>query len=361
MGFFLCGYFLSSDHIYKMQEPPHHCQDECSISSVEPSVVALLNNIMDLLNCDDTTAPLIDRLSEMLLNGNISMEDLDAANLVSLFNLTLAGQLGALDEFTIRYDPHGTPNRAALLSNMLEKHKQRYDSRDFKQSKDQVPPAMNAIIERTQYAYTVSRSQRRYGPATTEPPPANSSIYIGRIPKSVTEDKLIEVFEQIGKIYELRFLLDSQDGLGRGFCFLTYCNREDAQKAIEQLDGYELEPGHGGISVNESNTQLTLYVAGIPRSKNADEIKEEFCRQLEGVVKIDVNHCATAQNRGYCFVHFASQHDAVVARRIICDERRALGGFRPLVLCPFPPFLFSLIFYGVQKLGFNLNPFIKKH
>ena len=67
------------------------------------------------------------------------------------------------------------------------------------------------------------------------------NIYVGNISHSVTEDVLKELFEKIGPVVSVKVITDKFTGAPRGFGFVQMKSNEDAQKAIEELDGYELE------------------------------------------------------------------------------------------------------------------------
>lgn len=81
--------------------------------------------------------------------------------------------------------------------------------------------------------------QRKYGGPppdwTQSPPPAGSEIFVGRIPKDVYEDELIVLFEKIGKLWDLRLMIDPLTSQSRGYGFITYCNKEDALKAVQEV------------------------------------------------------------------------------------------------------------------------------
>ena len=64
-------------------------------------------------------------------------------------------------------------------------------------------------------------------------------VFIGKLPRDCFENELVPVFERIGKIYEMRMMLDFS-GSNRGYCFVTYTNRSDAKRAVKELDKYEI-------------------------------------------------------------------------------------------------------------------------
>lgn len=49
------------------------------------------------------------------------------------------------------------------------------------------------------------------------------------------EDELIPLFEKCGKIYDLRLMMDPLSGTNRGYAFVTYTNREEAERATVEV------------------------------------------------------------------------------------------------------------------------------
>ena len=89
------------------------------------------------------------------------------------------------------------------------------------------------------YTLDITSGQRKYGgppPNWTSPPPGQGcEIFVGKIPKDVFEDELIEVFEKIGKIWDLRLMIDPVKNESRGYAFVTFCNKEDALTAVKKV------------------------------------------------------------------------------------------------------------------------------
>ncbi|XP_013116246.1 RNA-binding protein 39 isoform X2 [Stomoxys calcitrans] len=65
-------------------------------------------------------------------------------------------------------------------------------------------------------------------------------LYIGSLHFNITEDMLRGIFEPFGKIDTIQLIMDSETGHSKGYGFITYHNAEDAKKALEQLNGFEL-------------------------------------------------------------------------------------------------------------------------
>lgn len=67
------------------------------------------------------------------------------------------------------------------------------------------------------------------------------NIYVGNISHSASEDTLRELFEKVGPVESVKTITDKFTGMPRGFGFVQMESSEDAQRAIAELNGYELE------------------------------------------------------------------------------------------------------------------------
>jgi len=75
-------------------------------------------------------------------------------------------------------------------------------------------------------------------------------IYIGNLPWSATEAELTEMFTKFGSVTSATILTDRETGRSRGFGFLEMSEGEDADKAIQALDGTDM--GGRALRVNEA-------------------------------------------------------------------------------------------------------------
>src|SRR5947207_10568435 len=77
-----------------------------------------------------------------------------------------------------------------------------------------------------------------------------SRLYVGNLPYSATEDQLTELFSRAGKVDSVKVMRDMATGRARGFAFVEMGSDEEAQKAITELNAYQL--GGRGLTVNEA-------------------------------------------------------------------------------------------------------------
>ncbi len=67
------------------------------------------------------------------------------------------------------------------------------------------------------------------------------NLFVGSLAYATTDDSLREFFEQIGEIERASVATDRETGRSRGFGFVTFVDEANNQKAIDQLNGKELD------------------------------------------------------------------------------------------------------------------------
>ena len=76
------------------------------------------------------------------------------------------------------------------------------------------------------------------------------NIYAGNLSNSVTEDDLRQAFEAFGQVESVNILKDKFSGESRGFGFVMMPSRNEAQSAIDGLNGKDLKGRN--MNVNEA-------------------------------------------------------------------------------------------------------------
>ncbi len=66
-------------------------------------------------------------------------------------------------------------------------------------------------------------------------------LYVGNLPFTTTELELQDMFAQAGAVTEVLLMQDKFTGKSRGFAFVTMASETDAQNAVTQLDGKQIE------------------------------------------------------------------------------------------------------------------------
>ena len=66
-------------------------------------------------------------------------------------------------------------------------------------------------------------------------------LFVGSLPYSVTSSQLEELFGEVGKVTTLNLITDKFSGQSKGFAFVEFTTDEEADKAIEKFNNYELD------------------------------------------------------------------------------------------------------------------------
>ncbi|HEY6843363.1 MAG TPA: RNA-binding protein [Thermoanaerobaculia bacterium] len=67
-----------------------------------------------------------------------------------------------------------------------------------------------------------------------------SKVFVGNLAFKTSRDEVQSLFAQAGKIKDVFLPTDRESGRPRGFAFVEFESDEDAQRAIEKFNGYEL-------------------------------------------------------------------------------------------------------------------------
>lgn len=87
-----------------------------------------------------------------------------------------------------------------------------------------VPPGLRAGAERT------GTDMRRRND--------ENSVRVTNLSEDTREPDLLELFRPFGAVSRVYVALDKDTQVSRGFGFVNFVNREDAQRAINKLNGY---------------------------------------------------------------------------------------------------------------------------
>ncbi|NNE66525.1 MAG: RNA-binding protein [Pyrinomonadaceae bacterium] len=75
-------------------------------------------------------------------------------------------------------------------------------------------------------------------------------LYVGNISFQSTEQDLEEAFSEFGTVESVNIIADRDTGRSRGFGFVEMSSDEEAQNAIAELDGKDIDGRN--VKVNEA-------------------------------------------------------------------------------------------------------------
>ncbi|XP_061365831.1 small ribosomal subunit protein cS22 isoform X2 [Gastrolobium bilobum] len=143
---------------------------------------------------------------------------------------------------------------------------------------------------------------------TTRDPNSEAArrLYVGNIPRTVTNDELAKILEEHGAVEKAQVMYDKYSGRSRRFAFVTMKTVEDANAVIEKLNG----------TVEESeniDSPHKVYVGNLAKTVTTDTLKSFFSEKGK-VLSAKVSRVpGTSKSSGFGFVTFSSAEDVEAA------------------------------------------------
>ena len=79
-------------------------------------------------------------------------------------------------------------------------------------------------------------------------------LYVGNLPFSVTDQSLADAFSKCGTVESAKVITDRDSGRSKGFAFVEMSNDAEAQAAIQQFNGTDMEGR--ALTVNEARPMV---------------------------------------------------------------------------------------------------------
>ena len=78
-------------------------------------------------------------------------------------------------------------------------------------------------------------------------------LYVGNLPFTVTDESLSAKFSTIGSVDSAKIIMDRDSGRSKGFGFVEMTNDEEADKAVNELNGADFDGR--ALKVSEARPQ----------------------------------------------------------------------------------------------------------
>ena len=85
-----------------------------------------------------------------------------------------------------------------------------------------------------------SYSHHSGGGGSSEPVPEGTQLYVGNIPFETNWRELKDLFSTVGEVQRV-FVKTSESGRSKGFATVRFAKKEDAEKAINTLNGVDFQ------------------------------------------------------------------------------------------------------------------------
>jgi len=137
----------------------------------------------------------------------------------------------------------------------------------------------------------------------------NKKIFIGGVPRTVSDEEYREYFSSFGDLDDCILMRDSA-GICRGFGFVTYKEQSAYDNVFEtelQLRGVKLEQKKAVPSrdVQEKESDVKVFIGGLATTVDKQALDDYFCQFGEIQDSIVMVDAASGKSRGFGFVTFA--------------------------------------------------------
>ncbi|KAH9329100.1 hypothetical protein KI387_001208, partial [Taxus chinensis] len=163
-------------------------------------------------------------------------------------------------------------------------------------------------------------------------------LFVGQVPKHMTESQLLSVFQEAGKIQEVSIIKDKVTKTSRGCCFITCPSRQEADKAISLFHNKRTLPGASSpMQVKYADGELEriehkLFIGMLPKTVSDAEVSSLFS-QFGTIKELQILRGPQQANKAGCaFLKFETRDQAVAALEAINGKHKMEGSSLPLVV-----------------------------
>ncbi|KAK3132431.1 hypothetical protein QOZ80_6AG0521370 [Eleusine coracana subsp. coracana] len=179
---------------------------------------------------------------------------------------------------------------------------------------------------------------------------AARKLYVGNIPRTVTNDELRNMFAEHGTVERAEVMYDKYTNRSRRFGFVTMSSAEEANAAIEALNGTEVEGRKIKVNVTESflpnidrsapepepvfvDSQYKVYVGNLAKTVTTEVLKNFFSEKGQ-ILSATVSRVpGTSKSKGYGFVTFSSEEEVYAAVATFNNQKENSVSIRILTFC----------------------------
>lgn len=160
-------------------------------------------------------------------------------------------------------------------------------------------------------------------------------LFVGQVPKSMTETDLFPIFLKYGPIQDVVVIRDKHTGQHRGCAFVTFLTNDDAVKCESELHNQHTLPGgRRPVQIRpagrKEEVENKVFVGMLPRDVREETIRQLFepFGEISGVYIIRNND---GVKKGCAFVKYVERESAIQAIERMNDQA-VEGAERPLIV-----------------------------
>ncbi|XP_015903315.1 ELAV-like protein 3 isoform X2 [Parasteatoda tepidariorum] len=109
---------------------------------------------------------------------------------------------------------------------------------------------------------------------------SKTNLIVNYLPQTMTQEEIRSLFSSIGEVESCKLIRDKVTGQSLGYGFVNYVRPEDAEKAINTLNGLRLQNKTIKVSYARPSSEAikgaNLYVSGLPKAFTQQDLEAQF-------------------------------------------------------------------------------------
>eukprot|EP00099_Drosophila_melanogaster_P000012 NP_001014462.1 RNA-binding protein 9, isoform G [Drosophila melanogaster] len=146
-----------------------------------------------------------------------------------------------------------------------------------------------------------------------EPDP-KTNLIVNYLPQTMSQDEIRSLFVSFGEVESCKLIRDKVTGQSLGYGFVNYVKQEDAEKAINALNGLRLQNKTIKVSIarpsSESIKGANLYVSGLPKNMTQSDLESLFSPYGKIITSRILCDNITGLSKGVGFIRFDQRFEA---------------------------------------------------
>ncbi|XP_041091625.1 ELAV-like protein 3 isoform X10 [Polyodon spathula] len=172
---------------------------------------------------------------------------------------------------------------------------------------------------------------------------SKTNLIVNYLPQNMTQEEFKSLFGSIGEIESCKLVRDkitgtvpaSTTGQSLGYGFVNYVDPNDADKAINTLNGLKLQTKTIKVSYarpsSASIRDANLYVSGLPKTMSQKEMEQLFSQYGRIITSRILVDQVTGISRGVGFIRFDKRNEAEEAIKGL-NGQKPLGAAEPITV-----------------------------
>ncbi|XP_076051672.1 ELAV-like protein 1 isoform X11 [Oratosquilla oratoria] len=143
---------------------------------------------------------------------------------------------------------------------------------------------------------------------------SKTNLIVNYLPQNMTQEEIRSLFASIGDLESCKLIRDKVTGQSLGYGFVNYVRTDDAERAINQLNGLRLQNKTIKVSYARPSSEAikgaNLYVSGLPKSMTQQDLEGLFRSYGSIITSRILCDNITGLSKGVGFIRFDQRVEA---------------------------------------------------